>query len=314
MVTLTTIISCHMNLLLPIRFEVQLTRARWTLVQAIPEHWNKISTRIVLTVRVPNTEGKGGKDTHANFPLEHLSAHWSSRLDQLSGPKREELDKGGTGVRLENRQVEPLDVLRCHPLRRSTDVEEVEPGKLRDEFFSLRETHDLLDFLNRFGMWRPHYSPFGGGWSPAYIFGTLRNSIDPMKAESIKQRDLVVTPEAIWHDRSLLQKRMLVASKAPEVWFAKSREILLLEPVTTNPFYRHTARCAGDAIEASIAFDLLQGTKFSLCRRRDCAKPFVANRRGKLFCCYDCAHLVAVRNSRKPTALKTKGSVRRVDL
>jgi hypothetical protein len=126
-----------------------------------------------------------------------------------------------------------------------------------------------------------------------------------MLAQS-ETKEIAVTPQAFWHDRSLLQQAML--SRSPGKWFAQWDHPMVLEPMATNPFYRLTARCAGDAIETSIGFDLLQGSRFSLCKRPDCSRPFLVNRRGKQFCSYDCAHVVAVRKSRQTKTKKAKGS------
>lgn len=68
-----------------------------------------------------------------------------------------------------------------------------------------------------------------------------------------------------------------------------------------------TARlCPLNALEAMISaiqIDKLQGNEFRVCARRDCKKPpFRVGTRQKIYCCSDCAHLVAVRESRKRKA------------
>jgi hypothetical protein len=51
---------------------------------------------------------------------------------------------------------------------------------------------------------------------------------------------------------------------------------------------------------ASIQIDKLQGAAFRMCARPDCTSvPFRLGARNKIFCSTDCAHLVAVRESRK---------------
>jgi hypothetical protein len=51
---------------------------------------------------------------------------------------------------------------------------------------------------------------------------------------------------------------------------------------------------------ASIQIDKLKGATFRVCARTDCTNaPFRVGTRNKIFCSSDCAHLVAVRESRK---------------
>ena len=56
-------------------------------------------------------------------------------------------------------------------------------------------------------------------------------------------------------------------------------------------------------IIATIQVDALRGTQFRVCARHDCNNPpFRVEARHKIFCCSDCAHLVAVRKSRERAA------------
>jgi hypothetical protein len=51
---------------------------------------------------------------------------------------------------------------------------------------------------------------------------------------------------------------------------------------------------------ATIKVEKLHGATFKECARPDCKNPpFRVEARQKIFCSSDCAHLVAVRNSRK---------------
>lgn len=53
------------------------------------------------------------------------------------------------------------------------------------------------------------------------------------------------------------------------------------------------------AIIATIQLDVLRGAQFKVCARTDCANPpFKVESRHKIYCSPECAHLVAVRNSR----------------
>lgn len=54
---------------------------------------------------------------------------------------------------------------------------------------------------------------------------------------------------------------------------------------------------------ATVQLDQLQGARFKICARHDChAPPFRVEARHKIYCSSDCAHLVAVRNSRARAA------------
>jgi hypothetical protein len=62
-----------------------------------------------------------------------------------------------------------------------------------------------------------------------------------------------------------------------------------------------------DAIIATIQLDKLQGSSFKICARTDCKNaPFKAETRHKMYCSPECAHLVAVRNSRAREAKRKK--------
>lgn len=57
------------------------------------------------------------------------------------------------------------------------------------------------------------------------------------------------------------------------------------------------------AIIATIQIDRLTGAQFKVCARYDCRNPpFRVEARHKIFCSPECAHLVAVRNSRQRAA------------
>lgn len=54
-----------------------------------------------------------------------------------------------------------------------------------------------------------------------------------------------------------------------------------------------------EAIVATITLDRAWGAKFRCCRREDCGRLFRVRDPRQVFCSYQCAHLVVVRNSRK---------------
>lgn len=70
-----------------------------------------------------------------------------------------------------------------------------------------------------------------------------------------------------------------------------------------TPIARINCTSAFKTIIATIQVDALQGAQFRVCARHDCNNPpFRVEARHKIFCCSDCAHLVAVRKSRERAA------------
>jgi hypothetical protein len=68
-----------------------------------------------------------------------------------------------------------------------------------------------------------------------------------------------------------------------------------------------TLRSFIDTIVASIQIDKLRGAEFRYCARSDCTEPFqVESRHERIYCSTDCAHYMAVKNSRA-RAEKNKG-------
>lgn len=74
----------------------------------------------------------------------------------------------------------------------------------------------------------------------------------------------------------------------------------------TAPIGVVEARGSVQAMIASIQLDLLRGATFRHCAREDCkSAPFtVETRHNRIYCTPDCAHLVAVRNSRARASKK----------
>ena len=156
--------SCHMNITVPVRFEVELAPADWSMAEGIPQFWSKMPGKpIVLSAYVPLLNA-GIMTSFVRFPLEHLKPRWRTGLTML---KRRELAKEGVAA-LDSGQDQPFEVFLCRPGASSKCVRS-DPRELRDAFFALKETTDLLSFLNRSGMWRESYNPSGAGWCPKSI-------------------------------------------------------------------------------------------------------------------------------------------------
>jgi hypothetical protein len=57
------------------------------------------------------------------------------------------------------------------------------------------------------------------------------------------------------------------------------------------------------SVVRAVVLEKLQGAEYRICAREDCKNPpFKVENRRKEFCSYDCAHLAAVRESRKRAA------------
>ena len=68
------------------------------------------------------------------------------------------------------------------------------------------------------------------------------------------------------------------------------------------------------ALRVSVTDDLLKQTKFKICARTDCGQPFKAeSQHDKKFCSQKCAHLEAVRRSRRKTNKDTVNTANGLD-
>lgn len=90
---------------------------------------------------------------------------------------------------------------------------------------------------------------------------------------------------------------------SPERWFQSPYSF----PPTWGhspeyPFFTFLTDQCEIAVRLTVTLDLLKGLKFTRCARPDCGQLFaLGTRRVKKFCSRDCAHLEAVRRSRKKT-------------
>jgi hypothetical protein len=95
-----------------------------------------------------------------------------------------------------------------------------------------------------------------------------------------------------------------------ESQFDRRKIAMLFKPLpivfawdATAPTARISTAGTLTAIIATIQLDLLRGAQFKTCARTDCVNPpFKVESRHKIYCSPECAHLVAVRNSRARAA------------
>ena len=157
-----------------------------------------------------------------------------------------------------------------------------DPWALREQFLSWPSEN--------WGMFVEMAGDFGG-------FGLSQNSFAEWQQ---LLREALVRPAREWNT--------LHATFSPQ----KANRLLGSLPLKfdwsgTGPTARVQTKATLDAMIASIQVDKLQGAEFRVCARLDCKKPpFKVGTRQKIYCDSDCAHLVAVRNSRTRAATATR--------
>jgi hypothetical protein len=159
--------------------------------------------------------------------------------------------------------------------RNTRRFHDVDPWELRKEFLRIpRNTQDLASFLNKCGNW-------AGPWDDAAPEGSA-----------------YFQAERFWEDRETL---IGVIKAGVSDWDNSPSDFgLTLIRRSKYPQLILADRLCRDAILHSVTVDLLRGTKFHLCARKDCRTPFaVTNGHKKIFCTQYCGHLVSQRKGRK---------------
>jgi hypothetical protein len=146
-----------------------------------------------------------------------------------------------------------------------------------------RNTVKLAQFLNRWGDWswengipRPgllRSEPRGG---PSFVFA-----------------------DSIWSDQDVFATAL---RSDPSEWLSRS-PLGSFETRDEFPhFVRRVSTCR-DAIEATITFDFVQGSRFRLCAIKECRFPFkLESDHKRKYCSQYHAHLASVRRNRKLAA------------
>jgi hypothetical protein len=139
----------------------------------------------------------------------------------------------------------------------------------------------------------------------AGYFGTFRLSKTDFVEWQALLREALTRPPSEWRKlESTFDLRKVVRLFSPLP--------ITLELETQTPTARIRIGQSLQAMIATIQLDILQGARFQYCARIDCtAPPFkLESRHERIYCSSDCAHLVAVRNSRA-SAKKPKRTKRR---
>ncbi len=153
-----------------------------------------------------------------------------------------------------------------------------DPWLLREDFLTWPSDR-WKDFIAKTGL-------FNGGLLTSLTFADWQRIL----------RDALILPPEKWgtlfSENALEYKNRLVHLKEVQIrWDGKAPRLLI------------RTEDALDVIIATVQIDKLRGAEFRVCARHDCkSAPFRVEARQKIYCCNDCAHLVAVRNSRKRAA------------
>lgn len=174
------------------------------------------------------------------------------------------------------RPYSPTDEYHCHPDRSGQLQGPFDPWQLRDDF--LKWPHE---------QWQ-------GFVAMAGCLGPLRVSERSFELWQKAYRAALIRPAREWKaldaEFGLLNHRVRV-SQPLRISFDWDGHVPIARVRTVTTL---------EAIVATIQVDKLQGAEFRVCARHDCKSgPFRVEARHKIYCSSDCAHLVAVRKSRK---------------
>ena len=143
-----------------------------------------------------------------------------------------------------------------------------------------------VSFLNGLGSWT-HYDD-------VYYEGFLKwKALVPelMRVAPRCWYDLAET-----HDPDLVEYATWIDCSFRFEWWRESSAIISVRPDSVL-----------DAILVSVAIDHARGARFKWCAARDCALPFLVERKGQKYCSRECCHRSVVRKSRA-RARKRRGS------
>jgi hypothetical protein len=148
--------------------------------------------------------------------------------------------------------------------------------RIREEFLAIHDCAHLREFLDQTGYF--HLS--------LDVFSRLT------EWQGLISK-LMVTPPEKWArlKETLNWKQRLAFSKeAPSVLFRWKDE---------KPSLAIWAAFTLNAMVASIQVDHLRGAKFAFCQRTDCGNIYsIESSHRRMYCSYECGHLVAVRRAR----------------
>jgi hypothetical protein len=288
---------------IPVEFRFEVESAIWRVALARPVGWSTaIMGGPVFEVIEPSSF-RGMRKTISEEHLPELSNEmktyaeryqpwpliWNLGSDKKREALSQEIERAFGDIKIElllcdypdRSMAEMFESLGLGNIDIPAHAEKIDAWTLRDEFLRVkRNLPDLVRFLNRWGTWSwdTRYSRTGllgdeGKWEPSFVFA------DP-----------------IWFYQDSIKNAL---QGDPSVWLSHSR----LGGFSTKdkfPYFEYRTSTCKEAIEATITFDLVQGTKFRLCALKDCRVPFkLESGHKRRFCMQYHAHLASVRRTRK---------------
>ncbi|MGA3136876.1 MAG: hypothetical protein ABSC88_12880 [Terracidiphilus sp.] len=160
--------------------------------------------------------------------------------------------------------------------------ESVDPYKMRDEFFDLKDDLDrLLVFVRKWGL-----------WDTRELSICPEETLEPISRNGIP----CILPHLIWRKQTEYRK---VLCAAPERWLSQPEKRIHIVQKAQKPYFFANQRPFADpeicqnAIVATITLDHLTGSRFRICAKPGCNRLFKPVRRQK-HCSRACAHAMAV--------------------
>jgi len=169
--------------------------------------------------------------------------------------------------------------LRYRFVEKEGKCDRFDPWQLRDDFLGWR----IEDWQAFFYM--------AGGWSGSF-YVTQSDFVEWQQL----LKEALVRPAKEWKSlaREFAPEKVSRLTGPLRILFDWQGAVPVAKVVLTDSL---------TAIIATIQVDALRGAKFRVCARHDCkSAPFRIEARHKIYCSSDCAHLVAVRNSRERAA------------
>ena len=150
---------------------------------------------------------------------------------------------------------------------------------MRKEFLALKHGDaELLEFLGRYGWWNNRCAiPIDDFWEFRDWLHLVLLGSSKFRAQQLSQSGLGAS---------------LPGSLAEKF-------IISFDWNKGAPVFTVETDCCVDALTATLMIDVIRGTKFKKCERRDCPEVFAVGKRKRRFCSSACQHLALVRRSRK---------------
>ncbi len=176
-------------------------------------------------------------------------------------------------------------VYDCLPCKRTgRTAPPIDARVLLGRLLTIATESDALDFLNATGFTYPHTHDRGS---------RRRAAFDELQSLRELIKDAQVTPFIKWPT---------LKNRYPHYWIWPLLSDQLSMRLICNadpPHLAVTTSSALDAIGVLIKLDKLQGIEYKWCERSDCPNSYrIETRHKRKYCSPECAHIVAVRNSR----------------